>query len=93
MKKVLAALCVVGLVATVASAQVFPTTRDSFILGHSSELNIGGGMVTSQRMAKAGNQHWQLFDFDFTALNAYRHFSKHVPNTARVWTNADRVFS
>ncbi|MGD2110199.1 MAG: creatininase family protein [Phycisphaerae bacterium] len=32
-------------------------------------------------------KHW------FTALNAYRHFSERVPNTARVWTNADRVFS
>ena len=32
-------------------------------------------------------RHW------FTALNAYRHFSAHVPHTARVWTNADRVFN
>jgi hypothetical protein len=32
-------------------------------------------------------RHW------FTALNAYRHFSAEVPNTHRVWTNADRVFS
>ncbi len=32
-------------------------------------------------------RHW------FTALNAYRHFSQSVPNTARVWTNSDRVFS
>jgi len=32
-------------------------------------------------------RHW------FTALNAHRYFSTHVPNTARVWTNADRVFS
>jgi len=31
-------------------------------------------------------RHW------FTALNAYRHFRNHVPFTARVWTNADRVF-
>ncbi|MGD8386008.1 MAG: creatininase family protein [Desulfobacteraceae bacterium] len=32
-------------------------------------------------------RHW------FTALNAFRHFRDHVPETARVWTNADRVFS
>jgi creatinine amidohydrolase/Fe(II)-dependent formamide hydrolase-like protein len=32
-------------------------------------------------------RHW------FTALNAYRHFKKQVPRTARVWTNADRMFA
>lgn len=32
-------------------------------------------------------RHW------FTALNAYRHFEKTVPQTARVWVNADRVFA
>lgn len=32
-------------------------------------------------------RHW------FTALNAYRYFSENVPNTARVWTNADRLFN
>jgi creatinine amidohydrolase/Fe(II)-dependent formamide hydrolase-like protein len=32
-------------------------------------------------------RHW------FTALNAHRHFSAEVPNTHRVWTNADRVFA
>ena len=32
-------------------------------------------------------RHW------FTALNAYRYFSVNVPGTARVWTNADRVFN
>lgn len=32
-------------------------------------------------------RHW------FTALNAYRYFSRNVPNTARVWINADRVFN
>ncbi len=32
-------------------------------------------------------RHW------FTALNAYRHFRDNIPNTARVWVNADRVFS
>jgi hypothetical protein len=32
-------------------------------------------------------RHW------YTALNAYRHFKKHVPRTARVWINSDRVFA
>jgi creatinine amidohydrolase/Fe(II)-dependent formamide hydrolase-like protein len=32
-------------------------------------------------------RHW------FTALNAYRYFARNVPNTARVWTNSDRVFN
>jgi creatinine amidohydrolase/Fe(II)-dependent formamide hydrolase-like protein/7-cyano-7-deazaguanine synthase in queuosine biosynthesis len=32
-------------------------------------------------------RHW------YTALNAYRHFRDHVPHTARLWTNCDRVFS
>ncbi len=32
-------------------------------------------------------RHW------FTALNAYRHFKDHVPGTARVWTNCDRVYA
>ncbi len=31
-------------------------------------------------------RHW------FTALNAYRHFRDQVPNTARVWTDVDRLF-
>ncbi|NIQ38733.1 MAG: creatininase family protein, partial [Proteobacteria bacterium] len=30
-------------------------------------------------------RHW------FTALNAYRYFAKNINNTARVWTNSDRV--
>jgi creatinine amidohydrolase/Fe(II)-dependent formamide hydrolase-like protein len=32
-------------------------------------------------------RHW------FTALNAHRYFSGHFPETARVWTNADRLFN
>jgi creatinine amidohydrolase/Fe(II)-dependent formamide hydrolase-like protein/7-cyano-7-deazaguanine synthase in queuosine biosynthesis len=32
-------------------------------------------------------RHW------FTALNAYRHLAQHVPETGRVWTSSDRVFS
>ncbi len=32
-------------------------------------------------------RHW------FTALNAYRYFAATIRNTARVWTNADRLFT
>jgi len=32
-------------------------------------------------------RHW------FTALNAYRYFKDHIPNTARVWVNSDRIFN
>lgn len=32
-------------------------------------------------------RHW------FTALNAHRHFKANIPNTTRVWTNADRIFN
>jgi creatinine amidohydrolase/Fe(II)-dependent formamide hydrolase-like protein len=32
-------------------------------------------------------RHW------FTALNAYRYFKDHVPNTAKVWVNSDRLFN
>jgi creatinine amidohydrolase/Fe(II)-dependent formamide hydrolase-like protein/7-cyano-7-deazaguanine synthase in queuosine biosynthesis len=45
------------------------------------------GRETHPVFVNESGKHW------FTALNAYRHFCKHVPNTARVWTNADRVFS
>lgn len=31
-------------------------------------------------------RHW------YTALNAYRHFRDNIPNTARVWVNADRLY-
>jgi hypothetical protein len=32
-------------------------------------------------------RHW------YTALNSYRYFKRHYAETARVWTNADRVFN
>ena len=32
-------------------------------------------------------RHW------FTALNAFRYFSKRYPRTSRVWTNSDRLFA
>ena len=32
-------------------------------------------------------RHW------FTALNSYRYFKSHIPNTGRVWVNSDRIFA
>ncbi len=45
------------------------------------------GRETHPIFVNESGRHW------FTALNAFRHFSGQVPRTARVWTNADRVFS
>ncbi len=45
------------------------------------------GCETHPVFINESGRHW------FTALNAYRHFSAVVPNTARVWTNSDRLFS
>jgi hypothetical protein len=72
MRKAIALVGVVAFVASAATAavEIFPTTRDSFVLGHRQEMQIGGGQVTRHRMAKADWQHFQLFDFDFAAINA-----------------------
>jgi creatinine amidohydrolase/Fe(II)-dependent formamide hydrolase-like protein len=45
------------------------------------------GVETHPLYVNESGRHW------FTALNAYRHFSLHVPDTARVWTSSDRLFS
>jgi len=45
------------------------------------------GVETHPVFVNESGRHW------FTALNAYRHFAEHVPNTSRVWTNSDRVFA
>ena len=45
------------------------------------------GFDTHPIYINESGRHW------FTALNAYRHFRQNYPNTARVWTNADRVFN
>ena len=44
------------------------------------------GVETHPLFVNESGRHW------YTALHAYRHFQDDVPNTARVWTNADRVF-
>ncbi|KPK68126.1 MAG: creatininase, partial [Acidithiobacillales bacterium SM23_46] len=72
-----------------------PTDRAKHMVlssgGKDSLLSYGllreAGMEVHPVFVNESGKHW------FTALNAYRHFSKHVPHTARVWTNADRVFS
>jgi creatinine amidohydrolase/Fe(II)-dependent formamide hydrolase-like protein/7-cyano-7-deazaguanine synthase in queuosine biosynthesis len=45
------------------------------------------GAETHPVFLNESGRHW------FTALNAYRHFRDHVPHTARVWVNSDRLFS
>jgi creatinine amidohydrolase/Fe(II)-dependent formamide hydrolase-like protein/7-cyano-7-deazaguanine synthase in queuosine biosynthesis len=45
------------------------------------------GCETHPVFVNESGRHW------FTALNAYRHFKKTVPNTARVWVNCDRLFT
>ncbi|MCB0735907.1 MAG: hypothetical protein KDC92_00245 [Bacteroidetes bacterium] len=32
-------------------------------------------------------RHW------FTAINSYRHFKEHEPNTGKAWCNSDRIFN
>jgi creatinine amidohydrolase/Fe(II)-dependent formamide hydrolase-like protein len=59
--------------------------------GKDSLLSYGllneAGYEVHPLFGNESGRHW------FTALNAYRHFSDHVPHTARIWTNADRVFN
>ena len=45
------------------------------------------GMESHPIFVNESGRHW------FTALNAFRHFRDHIPNTARVWVNSDRLFS
>lgn len=49
-------------------------------------INDAGGEAHSIFINESG-RHW------FTALNAYRYFARHIPHTARVWVNSDRVFA
>jgi len=45
------------------------------------------GLETHPVFVNESGRHW------YTALNAFRHFEAQVPNSTRVWTNADRVFT
>ncbi|MBI4719785.1 MAG: creatininase family protein [Chitinivibrionia bacterium] len=59
--------------------------------GKDSLLSYGAlndiGCETHPIFCNESGRHW------FTALNAYRHFERRVPHTARVWMNSDRVFA
>ncbi len=58
--------------------------KDSLLThGLISEL----GLESHPVFINESGRHW------YTALNAYRHFREQVPNPARVWTNADRLFA
>jgi creatinine amidohydrolase/Fe(II)-dependent formamide hydrolase-like protein/7-cyano-7-deazaguanine synthase in queuosine biosynthesis len=45
------------------------------------------GRETHAVFLNESGRHW------FTALTAYRHFAARIPDTAKVWTNSDRVFA
>jgi creatinine amidohydrolase/Fe(II)-dependent formamide hydrolase-like protein len=45
------------------------------------------GYETHPLFVNESGRHW------FTALNAYRHFSRQVQGTARIWTSCDRLFA
>ncbi|MBN2562921.1 MAG: creatininase family protein [Phycisphaerae bacterium] len=59
--------------------------------GKDSLLTYGllreSGVETHPVFVNESGRHW------FTAINAHRHFADDVPETTRVWTNSDRVFS
>ncbi len=45
------------------------------------------GLETHPIFINESGRHW------YTALNSFRYFRKNVSNTARVWTNSDRLFT
>lgn len=51
-----------------------------------SELARGKPGLVHPVFVNESGRHW------FTALNAYRSFARNCPETARVWTNSDRVY-
>ena len=77
------------------SWQLWENRDDSFAIlssgGKDSLLSYGLlneiGREVHPIFINESGRHW------FTAMNAYKYFSKNIPNTSRVWTNADRVFN
>ncbi len=75
--------------------QLWSTSRERHAIlssgGKDSLLSFGlldeMGYEAHPIFVNESGRHW------FTALNAYNHFKAHIPNTARVWTNSDRVFA
>lgn len=45
------------------------------------------GFETHPIFGNESGRHW------FTAINCWRHFEANIPNTTRVWMNADRIFN
>jgi creatinine amidohydrolase/Fe(II)-dependent formamide hydrolase-like protein/7-cyano-7-deazaguanine synthase in queuosine biosynthesis len=75
--------------------QLWPSRRDRHCVlssgGKDSLLSYGllneMGCEVHPIFVNESGRHW------FTALKAYRHFKNHIPETARVWVNSDRIFS
>jgi creatinine amidohydrolase/Fe(II)-dependent formamide hydrolase-like protein len=75
--------------------QLWSTNRERHVIlssgGKDSLLTYGlmneMGYDTHPIFVNESGRHW------FTALNAYNYFKHNIPNTGRVWTNSDRVFS
>jgi hypothetical protein len=83
---------------TPASAFAFagwPSSKDRFCI-----LSSGGkdSLLTHGLLGELGCEAHPIFLNEsgrhwFTAVNAHREFRRSVPNTCRVWTNSDRMFS
>jgi creatinine amidohydrolase/Fe(II)-dependent formamide hydrolase-like protein len=75
--------------------QLWSTFRDRHAIlssgGKDSLLTFGllneGGSEVHPLFVNESGRHW------FTALNAFNHFKRNIPHTARVWTNSDRLFN
>lgn len=75
--------------------QFWSTNRDRHVIlssgGKDSLLSYGlmneMGFETHPIFINESGRHW------FTALNAYNYFKDNIPNSARVWTNSDRIFN
>ena len=75
--------------------QPWTTNRERHVIlssgGKDSLLTYGlineMGYDTHPLFVNESGRHW------FTAMNAYNYFKQNIPNTGRVWTNSDRVFS
>jgi len=75
--------------------QPWTTSRDRHVIlssgGKDSLLSYGlmneMGYETHPVFINESGRHW------FTALNGYNYFKENIPNTARVWSNCDRVYN
>ena len=70
MKKALAFVAVLGLVGSAAVADIFNTTKDNSVLGHSAERLLNCGATSNNRVAK-WSQHLMVLDFDTAAMKAF----------------------